>query len=425
MKWFPGFLAYIYPPSLLPTHSHSHSSPSVLLSACPTLSPSSDHSSSSEFECCDPRKLTYPSPNPSTTTERDLDFATLPSICDDDDEHNFMLGTESKALVKAEERDLTRSFFGLEEFSDLESDDGLVSNLMVMPHNTINPADLVGGHHNHHGHSIKRQRAVEPFVDEEDSWEMEDFSDDESDCGEMHGHGIQAPLSPPPSDASRGSSAAPPKKHRKFQKKVKVESYDDSDAELDNIIAHARANGWPEYACDADGEGDFLTRSSSSLESSITPAPTEASFYESSDSQEISPAPVARRGRKQSLTEDPSKTFVCHLCSRRFRRQEHLKRHFRSLHTKDKPFSCGECGKKFSRSDNLSQHARTHGNTTLHMTLLDGEMVGEDDSDILSEHNEPLGIVLIDAAQASSGIKDKSYMSSESKKSRRKRKRDE
>ncbi|KAL1837959.1 hypothetical protein VTJ49DRAFT_3230 [Mycothermus thermophilus] len=50
------------------------------------------------------------------------------------------------------------------------------------------------------------------------------------------------------------------------------------------------------------------------------------------------PAPTSRRGRKQSLTEDPSKTFVCDLCNRRFRRQEHLKRHYRSLHTQEKPF---------------------------------------------------------------------------------------
>jgi len=71
--------------------------------------------------------------------------------------------------------------------------------------------------------------------------------------------------------------------------------------------------------------------------------------------------PSSRRGRKQSLTEDPSKQFVCTLCNRRFRRQEHLKRHYRSLHTQDKPFECGDCGKKFSRSDNLAQHQRTHG----------------------------------------------------------------
>merc|ERR1711988_2091556 len=77
-----------------------------------------------------------------------------------------------------------------------------------------------------------------------------------------------------------------------------------------------------------------------------------------------------RRGRKQSLTEDPSKTFVCTLCSRRFRRQEHLKRHYRSLHTHEKPFECTDCGKKFSRSDNLSQHQRTHGAGTVVMGVL-------------------------------------------------------
>lgn len=77
-----------------------------------------------------------------------------------------------------------------------------------------------------------------------------------------------------------------------------------------------------------------------------------------------------RRGRKQSLTEDPSKTFVCTLCNRRFRRQEHLKRHYRSLHTHDKPFECTDCGKKFSRSDNLSQHQRTHGSGTMVMGVM-------------------------------------------------------
>jgi C2H2 transcription facotor len=374
----------------LPTHS----SPSVLLSACPSLSPASDHSCASELDFCDPRKLTYPSPNPSAS-DKDLEFATLPSICDDDDdEHSFLIaGSESKIDVKVEEN-FTRSFFGLDELSDLDSDDGLL--MSVTQNTTINPAELFGN---------RKPECLEM----EDSWEIEDLSDDESVSA--------APLSPPSSNVSRDSSAAPPKK-RKVQKRAKTEY--DSDAELDDIIAAARSNGYAESAID----NEFLTPAPSFSESSITPAPTESSFYESS--QEITPAPVVRRGRKQSLTEDPSKTFVCHLCSRRFRRQEHLKRHFRSLHTKDKPFSCGECGKKFSRSDNLSQHARTHGSTTIHMALIDGEMMGEDDSDLLSVQDEPLGIVLVDAAQASSGIKDKtSSSSSESKKSRRKRRRDE
>lgn len=105
-----------------------------------------------------------------------------------------------------------------------------------------------------------------------------------------------------------------------------------------------------------------------------------ASDCDSSSGSESTPAPLPaptnRRGRKQSLTEDPSKTFVCDLCNRRFRRQEHLKRHYRSLHTQEKPFECNECGKKFSRSDNLAQHARTHAGGAIVMNLIEnGEAV--------------------------------------------------
>ncbi len=96
-----------------------------------------------------------------------------------------------------------------------------------------------------------------------------------------------------------------------------------------------------------------------------------ASSPEDTSGHMQAPAPANRRGRKQSLTEDPTKTFVCELCNRRFRRQEHLKRHYRSLHTQDKPFECHECGKKFSRSDNLAQHARTHGAGAIVMSLID------------------------------------------------------
>ena len=67
-----------------------------------------------------------------------------------------------------------------------------------------------------------------------------------------------------------------------------------------------------------------------------------------------------RRGRKPTLEYDPAKQFVCSYCMRRFKRQEHLKRHVRSLHTNEKPFDCTLCGKQFSRSDNLAQHIKTH-----------------------------------------------------------------
>ncbi|KAK4073859.1 transcriptional regulator family: C2H2 zinc finger [Trichoderma harzianum] len=59
-------------------------------------------------------------------------------------------------------------------------------------------------------------------------------------------------------------------------------------------------------------------------------------------------------------TEDPSEIFVCDLCNRRFHHYEHLKRHFRALHTLEDLFECNECGKKFSLRENFAQHARTH-----------------------------------------------------------------
>lgn len=69
------------------------------------------------------------------------------------------------------------------------------------------------------------------------------------------------------------------------------------------------------------------------------------------------------RGRKPSPILDASKPFGCNYCERRFKRQEHLKRHVRSLHMGEKPYGCSICGKKFSRSDNLNQHIKTHAST--------------------------------------------------------------
>jgi len=69
------------------------------------------------------------------------------------------------------------------------------------------------------------------------------------------------------------------------------------------------------------------------------------------------------RGRKENKEADLvdlSKIYLCNYCSRRFKRQEHLKRHFRSLHTFEKPYDCSICNKKFSRSDNLNQHLKIH-----------------------------------------------------------------
>ena len=122
----------------------------------------------------------------------------------------------------------------------------------------------------------------------------------------------------------------------------------------------------------------------------------------SADANVNAAQPATRRGRKQSLTDDPSKQFVCNVCNRRFRRQEHLKRHVRSLHTQEKPFECTDCGKTFSRSDNLAQHARTHGSGAIVMEVMEGGSYQQHDGASSGAPAEPtvLGNFLFEAAQA-------------------------
>ncbi|KAH3674488.1 hypothetical protein WICMUC_003326 [Wickerhamomyces mucosus] len=108
---------------------------------------------------------------------------------------------------------------------------------------------------------------------------------------------------------------------------------------------------------------NFLSIDDSESISLRTPRSSITSLSEDITSSEgitISPYDQPTRGRKPAVEFDATKMFVCTLCSRRFRRQEHLKRHFRSLHTHEKPFNCPKCSKKFSRTDNLAQHIKTH-----------------------------------------------------------------
>lgn len=65
-----------------------------------------------------------------------------------------------------------------------------------------------------------------------------------------------------------------------------------------------------------------------------------------------------------AILNNKSRPFVCHICTRAFIRQEHLKRHIRS-HTNEKPFLCIFCGRCFARRDLVLRHQQK-----LHDTLI-------------------------------------------------------
>lgn len=347
----------------------SASQGSYLLSAtsCPSLSPSPSPLprtpvAEAENNFCNPRDLTVSASELSNSL----------TLCPGDEEHKVVFKGES-AKVDLVEPAQSFNFTGLPTFEplfELDCEDDF-NGLVSFP--SSENAQFLGS---------KRQRTeLVAFTPEEDFVSDESFTDFEEEL--VHG----LPLTPAESETSEDMSVAPAPKKRSAKK------------------------GRSEYG---DAESDYQGHADNAVNSS-------------SDENGSTPvAPTSRRGRKQSLTEDPSKTFVCTLCSRRFRRQEHLKRHYRSLHTHDKPFECTDCGKKFSRSDNLSQHQRTHGTGAVVMGVLDsselhGDM-SQQQSGFTNQNPAMMGQILYQAADGISSSSSDSY--SDLEPSMRKRKRD-
>jgi hypothetical protein len=308
---------YIQPPSA--------SQGSYLLSAtsCPSLSPSPSPLPRATFaeaenNFCNPRDLTV-----SATAE----LPTLLTLCPSDDEHKVVFKGET---VKVEHFEPAQSiqFTGLPTFEplfELDCEDDFTG---LVNFTSADNSQFLGN---------KRQRTdLLVFSPEEDFLSDESFTDFEDEL--IHG----LPLTPAASEFDTMSATSAPQR-----RVIKRERSSSSEAEADYQSRQQTS-----------GDNSTMSGSSSQQEAGQTQNATASSTAESASTPV---APTSRRGRKQSLTVDPTKTFACTLCDRRFRRQEHLKRHYRSLHTGDKPFECGDCGKKFSRSDNLSQHQRTHG----------------------------------------------------------------
>lgn len=366
---------YIQPPSA--------SQGSYLLSAtsCPSLSPSPSplpRSSFAEAEnnFCNPRDL---------TVSASAELPTLLTLCPVDEEHKVVLKGET-AKIEQFEPAQSFHFAGLPTFEplfELDCEDEF-AGLVQFP--ATDNAQFLGN---------KRQRTeLVAFTPEEDFISDESFTDFEEEL--VHG----MPLTPASSDFSDNMSVGPASKKRS----VKKAQSEYSDAETD-------------YQGKTQTSGDENTMSGTSSQQESGHA-EDAHGSSSDDAGRTPVAPTSRRGRKQSLTEDPSKTFVCTLCSRRFRRQEHLKRHYRSLHTHDKPFECTDCGKTFSRSDNLSQHQRTHGAGAITLDVMNSSDLHADMSRAQPgafDNQNPaiMGQILYDAANnVSSSSSDYSDMES-------------
>ena len=319
-------------------------------------------------------------------------FPPLPTLSTEDEEHKFTLAAAVLPVTPAHEvhdpfsASSENPSFESSFCSDLDSEDEF---------SFVTFADAEVSYEGHH----KRQR-LSP-VEEEDFLSVQSFDsfDDEDQSGLP---------SPPYSSFSDDSCCSHTgRKMNHASDELEFQHFTEADA---NFTSHSEGQQAP-----------------SSTASQSEPSSNDGHAADStSNTPGQSSAPSSsRRGRKQSLTEDPSKTFVCTLCSRRFRRQEHLKRHYRSLHTHDKPFECNECGKKFSRSDNLAQHARTHGSGAIVMGVLEN---GEIQT---SQYDEEMGHVLYEAAQraalatSSSSSGSEGSSSTDSKRAMKKRKRDE
>ncbi|EPE04850.1 cutinase g-box binding protein [Ophiostoma piceae UAMH 11346] len=325
------------------------SSDLLTVSACPSLSSSPAPFAEQDNDFCDPRNLTFCGSEGSVSpTFSTVQVSAASPVADA--EEDFTLSSESAIAPSTEtiiaapapiNEFVAHGLPILEEFPELEGDDEFVNLVNLgaeFSHSSIATTPELSNRSRASSSVTTHSEPLEFF----ESWE----SSFESNVCEQQ-----------PSKRQRTSSGS-------FPIMNATSSFEVADAS-------ASAAGSPEQASETHNTSSNNNDSammSSSDEGSASP---EADSCNMDGNGTSAPMPTNRRGRKQSLTEDPSKIFACDLCNRRFRRQEHLKRHYRSLHTQDKPFNCHECGKKFSRSDNLAQHARTHGAGALVMNVFD------------------------------------------------------
>lgn len=312
------------------------------------------------MDFCDPRHLTVESSAFSTA-----DFPPLPSLSSsDEDSEKFLLSalntschSDNRSFSSSSTVESTLSTLpAFESLSDLDSDDDFVNGIVNF---TVSDDSLYLGD--------KRRRITLYPSDDDDILSEESFEELEENellaHPDLHRFDSEMPQSTTPEVRPTKTKKRPSPRRSKSATVSEVSDRNGNSHDSEDNMSKRADNANGDSAANQPPQSTSVKQESTATKSEPTNA-TE-------NSTPTPVLPVSRRGRKQSLTDDPSKTFVCSLCSRRFRRQEHLKRHYRSLHTEEKPFECTDCGKKFSRSDNLAQHARTHGSPQVIMNVVE------------------------------------------------------
>lgn len=386
-------------PPMTPVYLESHlaqTSGSALPTAtCPSLSPSPapyarSVASEQDIDFCDPRNLTVSTGSVNSTLAPET---PVTNTLGEEDIRSHQIKPSTAQPAFDFNPDIPDGLPTFEDLSDLESEEDFVNSLVNLSGQETTdagrPRACTGSSVVSLGHG---------------SFIGDDLSFDDSD-------NFQFPLPSPPSTVSFDEDSHRDKRVKKSSKKESRSAAPTMTAASTESQSGAEQPASPIKEDEDDDDAASESNQSSGTEGHSAPLP----------------APANRRGRKQSLTEDPSKTFVCDLCNRRFRRQEHLKRHYRSLHTQEKPFECNECGKKFSRSDNLAQHARTHGSGAIVMNLVEEGEVSSYDAGAMpapgTEDYTTYGKVLFQIASEVPG--SASDLSSEEGDGKKKRKRND
>ncbi|MCJ1308876.1 hypothetical protein MMC25_002531 [Agyrium rufum] len=429
-------------PAMTPIYVHPRPSSTntdlLSVNSCPSLSPSPSpvpRTTSAEVSFCDPRNLFVSSPTISSRSSP-VEVQQYMHIYNEDNHSHAIYQSEHSELCKPQfdsafdnlNGPLLHHIPSFDNFSEeLASEDNeFVTDLTQF----VSGQPLLVG--------LKREKLELLSFSEEEPLSEESFEEFEYD-DRFAAPALEDPLQ---SDLCSHSSPEmtspkPKSKKRALSRKSPKKSSPESETEFES-----HANEQSNAESTKSPQASEPQQDASSTTSHANSSDGNAVASNSSDATIPISHPTTRRGRKQSLTEDPSKAFVCNICSRRFRRQEHLKRHTRSLHTQEKPFECTDCGKTFSRSDNLAQHARTHGTGAVLMGVYeDGQYTTAMVSNDVHAYGDPniLGNVLFEAVQAVAGDDSSSSLSdttlsikhsaspppSEDGKPARKRKRDE